>query len=75
MSFIVRSHVFCRRPLHRHQDPQRLLPHPLQEVGATAQAHSPAGVRLAEWQIQPQTQVMSPSSPTSSATWIRSTRR
>ena len=34
---IVCSHVFCPRPLHSHQDPQR-LPYPIQEVGATAQA-------------------------------------
>ena len=56
----------CRRPLLCHQDPQRLT-HPSQEVGATAQARPLAGVSLAEWLTQPQTQVMSPSSPTSSA--------
>ena len=55
-------------------DPQR-PPHPLQEVGAMAQARPLAGVSLVEWLTQPQTQVMSPNSPTSSDTWIPSTRR
>ena len=54
--------------------PQR-LPQPWQEVGATAQARPLAGVSLAEWLTQHQTQVMSPSSPTSSATRIWSTIR
>ena len=37
MFLTVRSLGFCPRPLHSHQEPQR-VPHPLQEVGATAQA-------------------------------------
>ena len=73
-SHIVRSLVCCPHLRLVPQDPVR-LPHPLQEVGATAQARPLAGVSLAEWLTQPQTQVMCPSSPTSSATRIRSTRR
>ena len=46
--------MFCPRSLHSHQDPQS-LPHPLQEVGATAQARPLAGVSLAEWLTQLQT--------------------
>ena len=56
MFLIVRSHVFCPRPLRSHQDPQRLSP-PLQEVGATAQACPLAGVSLTEWLTQHQTQM------------------
>ena len=44
-------------------------------IARTAQARPLAGVSLAECLLQHQTHVMSPSSPTSSATWIRSTRR
>ena len=75
MFLIVRFRVFCPRPLHSHQDPQ-CLPHPLQEVGATAQgARSLEWVWPNGWLSSKHTQVMSPSSPTSSATWIPSTRR
>ena len=64
MSRIVRSHL--RAASSR---PSRLPPQ-LQEVGATAQARPLAGVSLADWLAQPQTQVMSQSSPTSLATRI-----
>ena len=75
-SLTVRSRVFCLHlPLHHHhpdlQHPQR----PWQGVAETAQAHPLTGVGLAEWLTQPQTQVMRPSSPTSSATWTQCTRR
>ena len=73
-SRIVRSLVCCPHLWLRPQDPLRLPPQ-LQDVGATAQARPLAGVSLAEWLTQPQTQVMSSSSPTSSTTRIRSTRR
>ena len=59
---------------HSHPDLQR-PPHPWQEVSAQAQARPLAVVSQAEWLIQPQTQIMGPSSPTSSAAWIWSTRR
>ena len=58
-SRIVVVHLFCPRPLFLTPDPQR-LPHTL---------------RLAESLTQHQTLVLSPSSPTSSDTRIRSTRR
>ena len=45
----------------------------LEEVGTIARARPLAGVSLAKWPIQPRTQATSPSLPTSSATWIRST--
>ena len=87
MSRVVRSLMCCPHLRLRSQDPLRLppqlqevgatVPSPpqLQEVGATAQARPLAGMSLADWLTQPQTQVMSPSSRTSSATRIRSTRR
>ena len=52
---IVRSFV-CSPHLRLHPQDHLRLPPQLQEVGATAQARPLAGVSLAGWLIQPQTQ-------------------
>ena len=66
--------MFCPHlPVHS-PDLQRPR-HPWKGVAANAQAHPLARVGLAGWLTEVQTQVMIPSSPTSSATWIQSTRR
>ena len=66
--------MFCPHLRLHHPD----LQHPQlpwKGVAETAQAHPLAGVGLAEWLTQHQTQVMSSSSPTYSATWTQRTRR
>ena len=69
------SRHFCTRPVPHHPDLQRQFRH-AQEAGGYPQAHPPVtGGSLVVWPSPPQTQVMSPTSPTSPIKRIWSTIR